>query len=138
MPRRKQDEAVAERAQQILAEKGQRRKQGAEKAAQTRRQRRGGAEAAPQDQTPKTRATRAKPEPKERKPRVHADLLTVAYRGPAGWEVSRTGRGLPLSLAKLLQDALLAYEANVAAGYVPGTKLEEWKAKHSSKANEGA
>jgi hypothetical protein len=32
-----------------------------------------------------------------------------------------------LSLAKLLQDAMLRYEADVANGYQPGTALGEWK-----------
>jgi hypothetical protein len=132
MPRRKQEEAVAERAQQILAEKGQRRKQGAEKAAQTRRQGRQAAEGEAQDQPPTTKATRAKRAPKERKPRVHADLLTVAYRGPLAGKFRKMAEQHGLSLAKLMQDALLAYEANVAEGYQPGTKLEEWKGREEA------
>jgi len=39
-----------------------------------------------------------------------------------------------MSLAELLQDALLAYEANVTAGYQPGTALGEWKAKQRQEA----
>jgi len=108
MPRRKRDEAVAERAQQLLEEKAERRRLGAQVAAGTRRQRRaqsarggsasGGQQAeAPQEQTEPKRVAesalggppsrslrnsgtiRAKGERKERKPRVHKYL-----RAPRG------------------------------------------------------
>ena len=55
------------------------------------------------------------------------DLITVAYRGPLANKFRGLAESYGLSLAGLLQDALLAYEASVATGYVPGTKLEEWK-----------
>jgi hypothetical protein len=119
MPRRKQDQAVAKRAHQILAEKAQRRK------------RRDGEEAvtkAPEQPKPK-RTSRAKPERKERKPRVHADLLTVAFRGPLAGKFRELAAGYQMSLTRLLQDALLAYERNVAAGYQPGSALAEWQAQ---------
>jgi len=137
MPRRKRDEAVAERAHQLLAEKGQRRREGAEKAAQTRRRGRGGAAAEAQDQAQPKRATRGKRERKERKPRVHQDLITVAYRGPLAEKFREMAERHQMSLARLLQDAMLAYETNVAAGYQPGTALEEWKAQQAGDAAAG-
>ena len=129
MPRRKQDEAVAERAQQLLEEKGQRRRAGAEKAAETRRKGRGGAEVEAQDQAKPKRATRADKAAKERKPRVHADLLTVAFRGPLANHFRELAEQHEMSLARLLQDAMLVCEKSIAAGYRPGTTLEEWMAQ---------
>ena len=129
MPRRKRDDAVAERAHQLLEEKTERRRLSAQVAAGTRRQRRAQQQAEAQEQAKPKRATRAKRERKERKPRVHADLLTVAYRGPLAGKSREMAEQYGMSLAKLMQDALLAYEASVTAGYQPGTALEEWKAQ---------
>jgi len=134
MPRRKRDEAVEKRAQQLLEEKAERRRLGAQVAAGTRRQRRAQQQAEAQEQAKPKRATRAKRERKERKPRVHADLLTVAYRGPLAGRFREMAEQHEMSLAKLLQDALLAYETNVAAGYQPGTALEEWTAQQEGDA----
>ncbi len=120
MPRRKQDEAVEQRAKQILAEKAQRKSRPKATKAE-------GAEqpAAEQSKRPK----RERPPRKERKPRVHADLLTIAFRGPLAGKFRELAERHQLSLARLLQDALLSWEANVAAGYQPGTALNEWKAQ---------
>ena len=129
MPRRKRDDAVAERAHQLLAEQGQRRREGAEKAAQTRRKGRGSAEARDQDQAEPKRATRGKRERKERKPRVHGDMLTVAIRGPLAAKMRQLSESTGLSLAKLLQDAILVYGGQVEAGSEPGTALARWNAQ---------
>jgi len=136
MPRRKRDEAVAERASQLLAEKSQRRREGAEKAAQTRRRGRGSVEIEAQDQAKPKRATRAKVERKERKPRAHQDLLTVAYRGPLAERFRELAERHQMSLAKLLQDAMLTYERSIAAGYQPGATLEEWRAQQKQEEGE--
>ncbi len=130
MPRRRRDEAVAERAGQLLEERAQRRRRGAQQAAQTRRG--GGASAASeaQDQSPPERRPRAHVARQER-PRVHSDLLTVAYRGPLAGRFRELAQRSGLSLAKLLQDALLSYESQVAAGYQPGTALGEWQAQQA-------
>ncbi len=135
MPRRRRDEAVAERAGQILEEQATRQRRGAQQGAQTRRG--GGARAAgeAQEQSPPARRPRANVARQER-PRVHADLLTVAYRGPLAGRFRELAQRSGLSLAKLLQDALLSYEASVAAGYQPGTALGEWKAQQGQE--EGA
>ena len=125
MSRRTQKEAVAERTHQILAEKAQRHKRRA-----------GGKEAvtkAPEQPKPK-RTSRAKPERKERKPRVHADLLTVAFRGPLAGKFREMAEQYQMNLTRLLQDALLAYEANVASGYQPGAALTEWTAQQTQEA----
>jgi len=136
MPRRKRDEAVEKRAQQLLDEKAERRRLSAQVAAGTRRQRRAQQQAEAQDQAKPKRATRAKVERKERKPRVHQDLLTVAYRGPLAERFRELAERHQMSLAKLLQDAMLTYEKSIAAGYRPGTTLGEWKAQQEE-ANEG-
>ena len=136
MPSRKkqQKEAVEKRAQEILDEKTERRRLAAQVAAGTRRERRAQQQAETGPQAGKKRATRARSEPKERKPRVHADLLTVAYRGPLANRFRELADQHHLSLAKLLQDALLSYEASVAAGYQPGTALSEWRAQQGQEA----
>ena len=117
MPRGKQDQAVAKRAHQILAEKAQRRKRRA-----------GGKEALSRTPgQPKPKQTgRPKAEHKERKPRVHADLLTVAFRGPLAGKFREMAERYQMALATLLQDALLSYESNVTGGYQPGTALAAW------------
>ncbi len=66
---------------------------------------------------------------KERKPRVHEDLLTVAFRGPLAGHFRELAEQYHLSLSALLQDAVLSWERSVANGYQPGTALGEWKAK---------
>jgi hypothetical protein len=58
-------------------------------------------------------------------------LLTVAYRGPLAGRFREMAERHQLSLARLLQDAMLRYEADVAAGYQPGTALTEWKAQQT-------
>jgi hypothetical protein len=129
MSRRKQaqNEAVAERAQQILAEKAQRRRRPKAAAPETPMQ--------PAAQQP-TRPKRGRPprERKERKPRVHHDLLTIAFRGPLASHFRELAERHRLSLSALLQDAMLSWESNVAAGYQPGTALAEWKAQHPKEA----
>ena len=134
MPRRKRDEAVEERASQILADKAERRRLSAQVAAGTRRQRRAQKEAEAQDQAKPKRATRADKAAKERKPRVHQDLLTVAFRGPLANHFRELAEHHQMSLARLLQDAMLVCEKSIAAGYQPGTALEEWKAQQGEDA----
>ena len=41
-----------------------------------------------------------------------------------------------MSLAGLLQDAMLAYQGHVATGYQPGTAREEWKAEQTEEVAE--
>jgi len=137
MPRRKRDEAVEKRAQQLLDEKAERRRLSAQVAAGTRRQRRAQKEAEAQDQAQPKRATRADKVAKERKPRVHQDLLTVAFRGPLANHFRELAEQHEMSLAKLLQDAMLVCEKSIAAGYQPGTTLEEWKAQQKQEGGEG-
>ena len=137
MPRRRRDEAVAERASQILDEQAERRRRGAQQGAQTRRQRRGEAGAEAQPQAEAEGAAQGDVARRER-PRVHADLLTVAFRGPLAGKFREIADGCHLSLAKLLKDALLVYEAQVAAGYQPGTSLVDWKAQQTTPGDAGA
>jgi hypothetical protein len=121
---KQENEAIAERAQQILAEKAQRRRR--PKAA-------AGADAGQAAADKPKRAKQERP-PKERKPRVHQDLLTVAFRGPLAGRFRGLAEQHGLSLAKLLQDAVLHWEGSVAAGYQPGTALTEWQAQQGQEA----
>jgi hypothetical protein len=65
---------------------------------------------------------------------VHADLLTVAFRGPLANHFRELAEQHEMSLAKLLQDALLVCEKSIAAGYRPGATLEEWMASQGEDA----
>ena len=70
--------------------------------------------------------------------RVHADLLTVSFRGPLASQFRTLAAECGLTLARLTQDALLRYQQEVAGGYAPGSALAEWKAEQGpAKAPEG-
>jgi hypothetical protein len=124
---KQENQAVADRAQQILAEKARRRRGRRAAAPETPTQ-----SAAEQPTRPK-RAKKERP-PKERKPRVHEDLLTIAFRGPLAGHFRELAERHQMSLARLLQDAMLSWETNVAAGYQPGAALAEWKAQQGEEA----
>ena len=73
--------------------------------------------------------------PREAKPprdRVHADLLTVSFRGPLASQFRALAEESGLTLAKLTQYALLRYQQEVASGYAPGSALAEWKTKQGA------
>ena len=137
MPRRRRNTAVEERAGQILDEQAERRRQRAQQAAATRRQRREAAQGEAQPQAEVEPATQRRVARQERE-RKHADLLTVAYRGPLAGKFREMAEQYHLSLAKMLQDAVLHYEVAVAGGYEPGTALAEWKAQRTTPAAGGA
>jgi hypothetical protein len=122
MSRRRQDEAVAKRRHQILTEKA------------SRRGRRRAAEAEAPRQAVPNRPKREKPPRKERKPRVHQDLLTVAYRGPLANRFRQMADRYQMTLSGLLQDALLHYEGQVTSGHQLGTALAAWKAQRGQEA----
>jgi hypothetical protein len=63
---------------------------------------------------------------RNRPPRAHASMLTVAVRGPIADKMREMAKTYGLSLAKLLMDAVLVYEARVAEGYEPSTRLGNW------------
>jgi len=108
MPRRKQDEALAEPGHETAAKESPRR-----------RGRRARGTAKPRGQARPSRE------------RAHADLLTVAFRGPLAGKFREMAERHQVSLAKLVQDAMLRYEADVTAGYQPGTALAEWKGQQA-------
>ncbi len=112
MPRRKQDEARAEPGQETAAKESPRRRG---------RNARGKAD----------RREQVRPAHE----RAHVDLLTVAFRGPLAGHFRELAERYQMSLARLLQDAMLAYEGNVAAGYQPGTALTEWKAQQTQESD---
>jgi hypothetical protein len=58
---------------------------------------------------------------------VHADLVTVAFRGPLAERTRTLASQCELSLAKLLQDAILVYEQKLADGYQAGSTLAQWR-----------
>jgi hypothetical protein len=61
------------------------------------------------------------------RPRAHPDLLTVAIRGHFAAKMRALSESTGMSLAKILKDALLVYEADVQGGYEPGTSLARWQ-----------
>ncbi len=125
MPRRSQREAVVERAEARLEEQRQRRREAAQRGAQTRRQRREQQQGEAQPQGGPESGTQGHVARRSR-PRVHADLLTVAIRGPFADKMRALSESTGMSLAKLLKDALLVYEGDIEAGYEPGTSLASW------------
>jgi hypothetical protein len=126
MPRRNQREAVAERAEAQLEEQHQRRSEAAQHGAQTRRQRREQQQGEAQPQPGAESGTQGNVA-RNMRDRVHADLLTIAYRGPLAERTRSLATQCQLSLAKLLQDAILVYEQRLAEGYQAGSALMQWK-----------
>jgi len=61
-------------------------------------------------------------------------MLTVAIRGPLAARMRELAESTGMSLAKLLQDSILVYGAQVDAGYDPGTSLADWTAEHGEQA----
>ena len=131
MPRRSRRDPVAERTEQRLAEQAERRREAAQRGAQTRRQRRAQQEAEAQPRPAAESPTQAHVARRSR-PRVHDDMLTVAIRGPLAAKMRQLAESTGLSLAKLLQDSILVYGGQVDAGYEPGTMLAEWKAQRKA------
>jgi len=127
MPRRRRD-AVAERTEQRLAEQAERRREAAQRGAQTRRQRRQQQQAEAQPQPAAERRTQA-PTTRRSRPRAHGDMLTVAIRGPLATKMRALAQSTGMSLAKLLKDSILLYGEQVDADYEPGTSLANWTAQ---------
>ena len=65
------------------------------------------------------------------RPRAHPDLLTVAIRGHFAERMRALSESSGMSLAKLLKDALLVYEADIEAGHEPGSSLRQWQESQS-------
>jgi len=126
MPRRSRRDAVAERAEAHLAEQREHRREAARRGAQTRRQRREAQAAGAQAQAGAESRTQGRVARRSR-PRVHADLLTVAIRGHFAERMRALSESHGMSLAKLLKDSLLVYEGQIDAGYEPGTSLRRWQ-----------
>lgn len=126
MPRRSQREAVAERAEARLEEQRQRRREAAQRGAQTRRQRREAQAAGAQAQAEAESRTQGHVARRSRQ-RAHPDLLTVAIRGHFAERMRALSESHGMSLARLLKDALLVYEGQTDAGYEPRTSLRRWQ-----------
>ena len=126
MPRRSRRDAVAERTEQMLSEQSERRREAAQRGAQTRRQHRGQQQAEVHPQPAAESPTQAHTTRRSR-PRVHGDMLTVAIRGPLAARMRQLAERTGLSLAKLLGDMMLTYQSDLAAGYEPGTSLRRWQ-----------
>jgi len=128
MPRRSRRDAVAERTEQMLAEQAERRREAAQRGAQTRRQRRQQqqAEARPQ---PRTESRTQAPTTRRSRPRAHEDMVTVAIRGHFAERMRELAESHGMSLSKLLKDAILVYERDIASGYEADTSLAEWTAQ---------
>jgi len=128
MPRRTRRDAVAERTEQRLVEQAERRREAAQRGAQTRRQRREQQQAEAQPQPATESPTQAHVTRRSRQ-RARPEMLTVAIRGPLAAKMRDLSETTGMSLAKLLQDALLVYGGQVATGYEPGTSLADWTAQ---------
>ena len=61
-------------------------------------------------------------------------MLTVAIRGHFADRMRELADSHGMSLSKLLKDAVLVFEAQVAEGYEPGTSLADWTAQHGEPA----
>ena len=61
----------------------------------------------------------------------------TSLRGPLANRFRELAEQHQLSLSTLLQDAMLSWESNVAAGYQPGTALGEWEAQQGQEAAQG-
>ena len=133
MPRRRRDDAVAQRVGQRLADRAERRRDAAQRAAQTRRQRREQQRGEGQPQPAAERPTQA-PTTRHSRPRAHGDMLTVAIRGHFAERMRGLAETHGMSLSKLLKDSILVYSAQVDAGYEPGTSLANWTAQHGEPA----
>ncbi len=104
------------------AEQAERRHQRALKAARTRRERRAQRETEARSQPKTARPGRNEPA-RHPRPRMQPDALTVAIRGPMAARMRELAERYDMSLARLLKDALLVYEGEVAGGYEPGRCL---------------
>jgi len=60
-------------------------------------------------------------------------MLTVAIRGHFAERMRELAESHGMSLSKLLRDAILVYERDVAAGYEPGTSLANWNAQQTER-----
>lgn len=125
MPRRRRDEAVAERTAARLADQRQRRREAAQRGAQTRRQRREAQAQAGRSQTQGESRTERNVRRRSRGS-ARPEMLTVAIRGRLAAKMRELAESTGMSLAKLLGDMLLAYEGQVQDGYEPGTLLAQW------------
>jgi len=126
MPRRR--DAVAARTEQRLNEQAERRREAAQRGAQTRRRRRAQQQGEGQPQPAAERPTQA-PTTRHSRPRTHGDMVTVAIRGHFAERMRELAESHGLSLSKLLKDSILVYERDIAAGYEPGASLAEWTAE---------
>ena len=128
MPRRNRRDAVAERTEQWLAEQAERRREAAQRGAQTRRSAvadRAQQQSEAQPQPAAERRTQA-PTTRRSRPRAQGDMLTVAIRGHFAERMRELAESHGMSLSKLLRDAILVYERDIAAGYEPGASLADW------------
>ena len=58
----------------------------------------------------------------------------MAIRGHFADRMRELAESHGMSLSKLLKDAILVYERDIAAGYEPGALLAEWTAEHGEQA----
>ena len=127
MPRK---DAVEERTEQRLADAKAKRSAAATKGAQTRRQRR---EAAAGGDGPATAAeSPAQPQQAPQKgkrggarPPKDPSAVTIAFRGEVAGKLRALAQSGNMSLAHVVQEAVLVLEAQISAGYELGTALQQ-------------
>ena len=117
---------MAQRATERLQQVDQRRREAAQRGAQTRRERRA-AEAAQQQPHPEPDRPTQGDVRRRSRPRAHPDMLTVAIRGPLAAKMRQLAETTGMSLAKLLEDMVLIFEREVEAGYEPGACRTAWR-----------
>ena len=59
-----------------------------------------------------------------------------AVRGHFADRMRELAESHGMSLSKLLKDAILVYEGDIAAGYQPGTSLARWTAERREQASD--
>jgi hypothetical protein len=106
----------------------ERRREAAQRGAETRRQRRAAQQGEAHPQPAAESPTQAHVARRSR-PRAHGDMLTVAIRGHFADRMREMAESHGMSLSKLLKDAILVYERDIASGYEAGTSLAEWTAQ---------
>ena len=124
MPRQRRDEAVAERTAARLADQRQRRREAAQRGAQTRRRRREAQAAQTQPQAGAQSRAQGNVRRRSRQ-RAHPEMLTVAIRGPLAAKMRGLAETTGMSLAKLLGDMILVYEGQARGGYELGSRLRQ-------------
>lgn len=130
MSRKSQDDAVVKRAKQRVADTAAKRSAAARKGAETRRRR--AAEAAAGEQPAPTAERPTQPQQSPRKGKrgggrspKDPNRVTIAFKGEVAGKLRALAKSGEMSLADVVQEAVLVLEAQISAGYELGTERRE-------------